>query len=268
MISVKKIGFNSYHKKQCDIEYNNGLPHYLLLITKASAWFYIDGVKINTEPYMVILFNKNTYIHYGCDNNNYNDDWLHFSIDEKSEPNFITSLDIPFNKPVYPPDIQRLSRFIQLATKEFHFPAKNSPFILDCLIKSFLYALSEDIVRFLSLVNTHKHYPAFLNLRKSIYNNASSSMTADKMATSLNLSISYFQHLYKQFFDTTPQMDVINSRLELAKFYLINSSMSIKSLSDFCGYDSDIHFMRQFKKFEGITPTQFRKNNYISNNQS
>ena len=35
--------------------------------------------------------------------------------------------------------------------------------------------------------------------------------------------------------------------------------MSIRSLSDFCGYDNELHFMRQFKKFVGMTPTEYRQ---------
>ncbi|MFV0362964.1 MAG: AraC family transcriptional regulator [Suipraeoptans sp.] len=33
---------------------------------------------------------------------------------------------------------------------------------------------------------------------------------------------------------------------------------NVKKLSGFCGYESDIHFIRQLKKTQGITPTEFR----------
>lgn len=80
------------------------------------------------------------------------------------------------------------------------------------------------------------------------------------------LSLSYFQHLYKQFFDSSCQQDIINARLELAKYYLKDSDMSIRSLSDFCGYENELHFMRQFKKFIGMTPTEYRENVHKTNN--
>ncbi len=259
MIDILSCGYNSFHTVPCDIEHPKGLTHYLLLIVKTKAWFFIDGCKINTEPHMVILFDKNTKIHYGCDAPNYNDDWLHFITTTSEDIELLNSLNIPFNKPIYPPDIHRLSQFIQLATKEFYFPAKNSKLILDFLIRSFLYALSEDITRTDKLEFSHKHYSDFLNLRKKIYNNGMTKYTATELASSMNLSVSYFQHLYKQFFSTTPQNDIIIARLELAKFYLTTSNMSVNSVANFSGYESDIHFMRQFKKFVGVTPTDFRK---------
>ena len=35
--------------------------------------------------------------------------------------------------------------------------------------------------------------------------------------------------------------------------------MSISSLAAFCGYDNELHFMRQFKKGTGMTPSQYRE---------
>jgi AraC family transcriptional regulator of arabinose operon len=52
---------------------------------------------------------------------------------------------------------------------------------------------------------------------------------------------------------------MIGSRLEFAKYLLENGSQPIASVSLMCGYENDTHFMRQFKKFTGKTPSQYRK---------
>ena len=259
MICITSCGHDSHHRQPCDIEHKNGLPEYLLLIVKTSAWFSIHGQRIFTEPNMVILFDKDTYIHYGCQHSDYNDDWIHFTLDDPEDTAWFFSLELPLYQPLYPPDIQRLSQFVQSMSREFHFPAKHSPQVLHCLIQALLHVLTEDLVRADQLAFQHRHYPAFLKLRTALYNNPSAPQSVDAMARSLNLSVSYFQHLYKYFFAASPQMDVIRARLDLAKFYLAHSNMSIHALSSFCGYCSEVHFMRQFKKFEGITPSEFRR---------
>lgn len=208
---------------------------------------------------MVILFDKHTYIHYGCQQPDYNDDWIHFDLGKPSDVSWFLSLELPLNQPLYPPDIQRLSQFVQIITREFRFPAEHSPQVLHCMMQALLHVLTEDLARADHLSFQNKHYSAFLKLRTALYNNPSVPQSIEAMARSLNLSISYFQHLYKDFFSTSPQLDMIHARLELAKFYLIHSNMSIHALSSFCGYSNEIHFMRQFKKFEGITPSEFRK---------
>lgn len=200
MIDITICGHDSHHREPCDIEYKNGLPEYLFLIVKTSAWFFIEGRLIDTEPNMVILFDKDTYIHYGCRHPDYNDDWIHFRAEEPADISWLRSLCLPFNQPLYPPDIQRLSQFVQIMTDEFRFPAEHSPQVLHCLFQALLHALMEDLARADHLAYQNKHYPAFLKLRASLYNNASAPQSVDAMARSLNLSVSYFQHLYKDFF--------------------------------------------------------------------
>lgn len=259
MIHITICGHDSHHRRPCDIEHKNGLPEYLLLVVKTAAWFSVRGRHIFTEPNMVILFEKDTYIHYGCHHPDYNDDWIHFDLDTPSDLSWFCSLGLPLGEPLYPPDVPRLSQIIQIMTREFRFPAGHSPQVLHHLMQTLLHILAEDLVRSDHLAFQNKHYPAFLKLRSALYDNPAAPLSIDAMARSLNLSVSYFQHLYKLFFSTSPQMDVIRARLELAKFYLAHSNMSIHALSSFCGYGSDVHFMRQFKKFEGITPSEFRR---------
>ncbi len=259
MICVTGCGYDSHHRNPCDIEHKEGLSEYLLLIVKTPAWVFINNQRIFTKPNMVILFDQNTYIHYGCDTPNYNDDWIHFYLEKDSSDISLSSLQLPFNQPLYPPDIPRLSRFIQMITQEYRFPAKHSKQILHCLTFAFLSALTEDLMRSNPLIFQHKYYRALLNIRTALYNNPANLWTISDMAHSVNLSVSYFQHLYKQFFSTSAQTDKIHARLELAKFYLSHSDMNICTISSFCGYENEIHFMRQFKKFEGITPSDFRK---------
>ncbi len=258
MISIISCGHDSHHRQPCDIEHKNGLSEYLLLIVKTTAWVSLCGQKTLTEPNMVIIFDKHSYIHYGCQQSGYNDDWIHFDFND-DDISWFQSLGFHFNQPLYPSDVQRLSQFVQLMSRESHFPAVYSSQILDHLMRALFYALSEDLVRVDQLAFQNKNYPVFLKLRTVLYDDPSAPNSIEAMARSLNLSISYFQHLYKQFFAVSPQLDVIHARLNLAKYYLTHSNMSIGALASFCGYASEVHFMRQFKKFEGATPSEYRR---------
>jgi YesN/AraC family two-component response regulator len=56
--------------------------------------------------------------------------------------------------------------------------------------------------------------------------------------------------------------DVINSRINLAKKYLIYDHYTIAELVPLCGYSNMEHFFRQFKKITGETPNRFRNKAY------
>ena len=60
-------------------------------------------------------------------------------------------------------------------------------------------------------------------------------------------------------FGTTISDDIINSRVKYAKHLLFTTDITASAISRMCGYNSDVHFMRLFKKTTGITPPQYKK---------
>ena len=58
---------------------------------------------------------------------------------------------------------------------------------------------------------------------------------------------------------TTFKQDIIQSRIKRAKYLLRNENNTIKEISDICGYNNEEHFLRQFKKTTGVTPSDYRK---------
>lgn len=258
MISVISCGHDSHHPRPCNIEHADGLSDYLLLLVKTDAWFFVDGKRCFTQPNMCILFDKNTYIHYGRSVSHYNDDWIHFDLSE-DDAEFLKQLNLPLNHPVYPADFRRLSHYVQLLTLEYYAPTSYSEQIMDALMRGLLYSLAGDLSNARQNPQIHRHFVKFSRIRTQLYNNPSDPWAAQKAADQLELSLSYFQHLYKQFFGCPFQQDIIHARLDKAKFYLAKSNMSIRNLAEFCGYENELHFMRQFKKYEGSTPSEFRR---------
>ena len=206
---------------------------------------------------MVILFPPGTYIHYGCETPGYNDDWIHFILSGKEIP-FLSSLSLPYCTPLYPHNFHRLSSCVAMISDTYHEPAKHFRQITNTLMQTLLYALDEELEKASSISFTHKFYSEFARIRTQLYNSPSDSWRIADLADSLHISISYFQHLYKLFFSCSCQQDIITARLKQAKFYLSTSDMSIRNIADFCGYESEVHFMRQFKKFVGVTPSSYR----------
>ena len=67
------------------------------------------------------------------------------------------------------------------------------------------------------------------------------------------------QLLYRQTFGITCINDVIESKIKLACDLLSSTNDTVSSIAAKCGYESDVHFMRQFKKMTGCTPSEYRK---------
>jgi AraC-like DNA-binding protein len=102
-------------------------------------------------------------------------------------------------------------------------------------------------------------YYNLLRIRTAIQNNPGDNWTVSKMADYLRISPGYLQNIYKKNFGISCMDDVINSRIRLAKEYLLHSNQSIAEIAAQCGYQNVEHFCRQFKQITGNTPRKFQK---------
>ena len=254
MITILHCGHDSHHSRPVEMEHRHGLDHYLLLLIKTEGYVEQKGQVLTAFPESAVLFQKNTPIRYGCRLDHYNDDWIHFSL--SADEKILIETCIPFGAPFLPRDFQSLVQCVRLLVKETRRTSPASLTVQDALMRAILWKLSEGPRA--EPETKHSLYPAFFRLRQEILNAPARDWDMDPMARSLNLSTSRFQHLYKEFFGLPPRRDLIRARLENSCFYLMETDMDIASVAAFCGYENTLHYMRQFKKYMGLTPSQYR----------
>ena len=103
------------------------------------------------------------------------------------------------------------------------------------------------------------YHNKLLSIRTDIYNNLWIKHSVKNLANEINISESYFQHLYKKYFGVSPIADKINSRVEYSKQLLSSSNYSVKEISDMLNYSSDTQYVKQFKLITNMTPSEYRK---------
>ncbi len=94
----------------------------------------------------------------------------------------------------------------------------------------------------------------FINARSKIHMNIRHQWTAEEMASLVNLSPSRFYFLYKKMFGISPQQDLIRKRVLRAKILLSKKQLTVTQVAEMTGYANPYHFIRQFRKYTGITP--------------
>ncbi len=257
MITIFNGGCDSRHPIPLDCIYTGS--DYLLLFVKTDAFFEVERRIVSTPPNTVILYRKGARIHYGRSLPHYNDNWVHFDLspDEEDLPH---ALQIPFDTPVplkQTGQINELMRLVAIASLSNDAYREK---ILDSYMHALLYHVASLLREKPDPASSHKYYQDFNRLRLEILNSPQKEWSVESMADSIHLSPSYFQHLYKEFFGQSCMQEVIQARLRLAKFYLSTTNQSIQSLAPMCGYESELHFMKQFKKNMNMTPSQYRLN--------
>ena len=61
-------------------------------------------------------------------------------------------------------------------------------------------------------------------------------------------------HIYKIVF-----LQFVSLRISAAKGYLEKSGKNINEISNIVGYENPLYFSRLFKKYTGLTPTEYKK---------
>ena len=80
----------------------------------------------------------------------------------------------------------------------------------------------------------------------------------EELAAQINVSSSYFQHLYKDFFGIPFKTDLIDMRINHARDLILNTTLTFEQIALMSGYSNETHFYRQFKTKTGMTPKEYR----------
>ena len=85
-------------------------------------------------------------------------------------------------------------------------------------------------------------------------------ITMENVAENLNVSYAWFRKTFKAYTGIAPQQYLIQLRIEKAKIYLADFSLSIKEIAFRLNFESISYFSRLFKEKAGVSPDVYRKN--------
>jgi AraC family transcriptional regulator of arabinose operon len=79
------------------------------------------------------------------------------------------------------------------------------------------------------------------------------------LARLVRLSPSRFRHLFKQETGTSPAQYLKDFRMRKAELMLRTTFLSVKQILKRVGLRSNSHFVHDFRKMHGMTPTAYRR---------
>lgn len=88
-------------------------------------------------------------------------------------------------------------------------------------------------------------------------------LRVEALARLANLSTAHFSALFKQQAGCSPRDYLHLLRIHRACQLLRDSGLHVKEIAGKLGYKDQFHFSRQFKAFQGVSPTQYRESGGI-----
>ncbi|MBQ8311060.1 MAG: helix-turn-helix transcriptional regulator [Clostridia bacterium] len=264
-MEITNVGYNYRHPANFCIDRQHGSGDYILLIIRTEAFFVLGGERVIAPPNSAVVFKKGTPQFYGATRDGYVNDWIHFEMDE-SEELAISALGLQFDTVIPLYEATDLSDFIKRIFWERYSQNLYKEETMRRYFELIILKLAEK-TNAENPAREHPYYHLFCTLRNDIRLLPQSDWSIDEICKRMNLSRSYVQHLYKSFFCVSIVSDVQGSRMEHAKYLLSATNMTVSGIAQACGYESDVHFMRIFKRVTGMTPSGFRNEFQVAPNE-
>ena len=84
-------------------------------------------------------------------------------------------------------------------------------------------------------------------------------ISLDEVSRMVDISPYYFSKLFKQEQGENFIEYLTRTRMQKARQLLKDQKYSIKEICAMCGYSDPNYFSRIFKKYEGVTPSEYRE---------
>ena len=159
----------------------------------------------------------------------------------------------------YDPQIEQLTKLLFGEMQNNSFGGK---LYLESLKQVLIIHLLRHYSVFKPVFRQHEEGLAPYKLRQTIdYIHAylDRDLSLEVMAKQVGVSRSYFANRFKQAMGIPPHQYVIQQRIEKAKRLLKERSLTIAELALECGFASQSHLNKAFRKYVGTTPKNYRE---------
>lgn len=256
MYSVFRGGYNSKHPRDFVMSRPNGLYCYLFLIVRCPAYVQIGGERFIIKTNSAVIIAPNIPYEYAALDGEYKNDWLYF---ESSEPDFADTYGGLFNQPIALGSSLQFTQYFQHIVWENSYGSEaHRRDNVSMLLQVVLNKLFQEKEQSREEKEYNPYAAALQELRLSMQDRPDKNFTPAQLAAKLNVSPSYFQFLYKEFFGVPFKADLIQMRVEYARDLILETELPVNRIAMMSGYSNEIHFYRQFKAKTGMTPREYQ----------
>ena len=231
----------------------------LLYIAAGKGHFYFKGSKMATvvEKGNMVLFRpgeEQVYYYYAEDKTEVY--WVHFTGWKVEQ--YLDSYDLPKKEnvfftgvsPDYPWIYNQMIRELQLRRANY-----------EDVNKLFIHHIFLTINRYIKEGKQTKH-ETISDIERAVHyfnENYSKPITIEQYAQEHLMSVNWFIHSFKEVMHVPPMQYIVSLRIAAAKGYLESSNKNITEISNIVGYENSLYFSRLFKKYTGMTPSEYKK---------
>ena len=233
-------------------------------IVKGKGDFFANNRLYKLTPNSLFLLPKQKYHYYTADKDDpYEYLWIHFS--GAGFEQFLKLINLSEKNPVL---FNVVNPGIEKTFHELIELSKNEDNTNKYLIVSKAYRLLHEILRACptnTQQKTAKKNRVVDDIIEYLNSNYKENITLELLSTKFFLDKYYLVKLFKKETKLTPIQYLIQYRISMALSLLQTTTLAITAISEECGFCSHANFLLRFKKIIGISPSEYRKINRVTN---
>lgn len=127
------------------------------------------------------------------------------------------------------------------------------------LQKSIIYEIFHKIIKLQYAIETNDKNELKIALAvRYINQNITKKISLSSLSETTNYSISHLRRLFYEKFGTSPLNYITERRIERAKEIIGIEDLPISQIASLCGFENTSYFIKQFKKYVGVTPKDYK----------
>lgn len=179
-------------------------------------------------------------------------DWIYISKDFSV---LLKKYPIPFEENINIGKNNILNFAIRAIEKEQNLKRAGYEDKIDCILTEMLIDLHRTYIN----QKNENRESVIESVHNQIMNSPNQNWTLNKMAELSGYSPSHFSAIYLNHYGISPKHALLQKRMDMAEQMLAYGQFSIGEISERCGFRSIYYFSKYFKKYYGVSPTEFVK---------
>lgn len=183
--------------------------------------------------------------------------YIKFKVNDKYPVKF----ELPYGKINFK-DKERISSDIRLYNTLTASIEKNSYIFREHIMEDILFQAMIENSDVLKTKKDTIYDDTVLCAINFIRDNLEEKISLENICRAANTNASTLNFKFNREIGISPINYMLSEKIKLAKHFLLNTSYSICQISEKCGFQNTYYFSSFFKKYCGVSPSVYRKNNF------
>lgn len=248
---VKALGIHEKMEPKA-IRHGGWKHEFLFMFFHNQAWLDVGSASQQDACRCMIVWSPEKWHDYGNPQEKWDHSWMEIHGDSIKEA--LSFHRFPLNRPLFFHAESIFTMYLELLHAELNGHNQQDAYTVERMAQLCIHELARSYHQ-----NRQQIPPNIEETRTYMESHLHMPLSLPELAARACLSVPQFSSLFKRHYGAPPMRILARLRMDRAVQLLIYQRLSVKQTAASVGFQDQLHFSRQFKRYHGIPPSMFSK---------